>query len=86
MPVVLELHQIARGKQTVGGITGHEVHLLFEQRAIQQSQVKDAGRFGKGQPVASNETAEGRQQNRRVELVISGEVIGSEIGAPIAER
>ncbi len=32
--------------------------------------------FGKSQPVASNDTAEGRQQNRRVELVISGEVIG----------
>lgn len=40
--------------------------------------------FGKTQPVASNDTAEGRQQNRRVELVISGEVIGTEIGTPIA--
>jgi outer membrane protein OmpA-like peptidoglycan-associated protein len=42
--------------------------------------------FGKAQPVASNETAKGRQQNRRVELVISGEVIGTEIGTPIAAR
>ena len=42
--------------------------------------------FGKTQPVASNETAKGRQQNRRVELVISGDVIGAEIGAPIAAR
>jgi outer membrane protein OmpA-like peptidoglycan-associated protein len=42
--------------------------------------------FGKTQPVASNETASGRQQNRRVELVISGEVIGVEIGVPIAAR
>jgi outer membrane protein OmpA-like peptidoglycan-associated protein len=38
--------------------------------------------FGKTQPVASNDTAEGRQQNRRVELVISGDVIGT----PIASR
>jgi hypothetical protein len=30
--------------------------------------------------VASNDTAEGRQQNRRVELVVSGEVIGTTIG------
>jgi len=36
--------------------------------------------FGKTQPVASNTTAEGRQQNRRVELVVSGEVIGTKIG------
>lgn len=32
-------------------------------------------------PVASNDTAEGRQQNRRVELIISGEVIGVGIGS-----
>jgi outer membrane protein OmpA-like peptidoglycan-associated protein len=37
--------------------------------------------FGKTQPVASNDTAAGRQQNRRVELVISGDIIGAEIGA-----
>ena len=42
--------------------------------------------FGNTQPVASNDTAKGRQQNRRVELVISGDVIGSEIGTPIAAR
>ena len=36
--------------------------------------------FGKTQPVASNDTAEGRQQNRRVEMVVSGEVIGTTIG------
>jgi outer membrane protein OmpA-like peptidoglycan-associated protein len=42
--------------------------------------------FGKAQPVATNSTAEGRQRNRRVEIVISGEVIGTEIGAPAAFR
>ncbi len=42
--------------------------------------------FGKNQPVASNDTASGRQQNRRVELVISGEIIGTQIGTPIAAR
>jgi outer membrane protein OmpA-like peptidoglycan-associated protein len=32
--------------------------------------------FGKMQPVVSNDTAAGRQRNRRVELVVSGEPIG----------
>jgi outer membrane protein OmpA-like peptidoglycan-associated protein len=32
--------------------------------------------FGKSRPVVSNETAGGRQQNRRVEIVISGDPIG----------
>jgi outer membrane protein OmpA-like peptidoglycan-associated protein len=35
--------------------------------------------FGKTMPVASNDTAAGRQQNRRVELVVSGEVIGTKL-------
>src|SRR6202790_2797551 len=37
---------------------------------------------GKTQPVASNDTAEGRQRNRRVELVVNGDAIGT--GAPSA--
>ncbi|MGA2418588.1 MAG: OmpA family protein [Candidatus Acidiferrum sp.] len=33
--------------------------------------------YGKSEPVASNDTAVGRQLNRRVELVVSGALIGS---------
>jgi outer membrane protein OmpA-like peptidoglycan-associated protein len=36
--------------------------------------------FGKTMPVADNATAAGRQRNRRVELVVSGDVIGTPIG------
>jgi outer membrane protein OmpA-like peptidoglycan-associated protein len=34
--------------------------------------------FGKSRPVAPNETPEGRQLNRRVELVVSGDAIGTQ--------
>ncbi|MBE7544767.1 MAG: OmpA family protein [Bryobacteraceae bacterium] len=33
--------------------------------------------FGKTMPIADNSTRDGRQQNRRVELIVSGEVIGT---------
>lgn len=33
--------------------------------------------FGKTRPVASNATPEGRQRNRRVEMVVSGDIIGN---------
>jgi outer membrane protein OmpA-like peptidoglycan-associated protein len=36
--------------------------------------------FGKTAPVADNSTADGRQKNRRVELIVSGEIIGMQIG------
>jgi outer membrane protein OmpA-like peptidoglycan-associated protein len=36
--------------------------------------------FGPNNPVASNETVSGRQQNRRVEMVVSGQSIGEATG------
>ncbi len=36
--------------------------------------------FGKTHPVASNDTSEGRQKNRRVELVVNGAAIGAPTG------
>jgi hypothetical protein len=36
--------------------------------------------YGKSNPVASKDTSSGRQQNRRVEILISGEIIGTQIG------
>jgi len=35
-----------------------------------------ASGFGEDKPVATNGTAAGRQQNRRVELIVSGDAIG----------
>ena len=64
---------------------GGAVRDYLVQQGMSSGSVTAKG-LGKGDPVASNDTAKGRQQNRRVELVISGEVIGTEIGTPIAAR
>ena len=48
----------------------------FVQQGIAADSIQAKG-FGKTVPIASNETAEGRQQNRRVELVLSGDAIGT---------
>jgi outer membrane protein OmpA-like peptidoglycan-associated protein len=64
---------------------GSAVRDYLTQQGMQQDAVTTKG-FGKTQPIATNDTAAGRQQNRRVELVISGEVIGVEIGVPLALR
>jgi outer membrane protein OmpA-like peptidoglycan-associated protein len=60
---------------------------LSEQRAesvrdylVQQGIARDtitAHGFGEAQPVASNDNSAGRQRNRRVELIVSGEPIGT---------
>ena len=43
--------------------------------------------FGKADPVASNDTAAGRQKNRRVEMVVSGAPIGiGDLSAPSSVR
>ena len=49
-------------------------------QGINPANVTSAG-FGKGDPVADNSTAAGRQMNRRVELVVSGDIIGTPITA-----
>jgi outer membrane protein OmpA-like peptidoglycan-associated protein len=46
------------------------------QSGIVTSSISSRG-FGESQPVATNDTAAGRQQNRRVELIVSGDVIGT---------
>jgi outer membrane protein OmpA-like peptidoglycan-associated protein len=47
----------------------------FVQQGINSSAVEARG-YGKTEPIASNDTVEGRAQNRRVELILSGDAIG----------
>jgi outer membrane protein OmpA-like peptidoglycan-associated protein len=51
------------------------VRNYLSSQGVNSSTISTQG-FGPSQPIASNETAAGRQQNRRVELVVSGSSIG----------
>jgi outer membrane protein OmpA-like peptidoglycan-associated protein len=51
-------------------------------QGVQSANVTAIG-LGKADPVASNDTNAGRQQNRRVEMVVSGDVIGIPVTPPI---
>jgi len=51
---------------------------LIEQGLAETSVTAEG--FGKASPVADNSNAAGRQKNRRVEIVVSGEVISQKIG------
>ena len=53
------------------------VRTYLVQQGIAPTAVGTAG-LGESQPVVSNNTAAGRQQNRRVEIVISGEALGTQ--------
>jgi len=50
------------------------------QEGVTANSVSATG-FGNSSPVASNDNSAGRQENRRVELVVSGEAIGSPVNA-----
>ncbi len=49
------------------------------QQGVDMNAISAAG-LGEGMPIADNTTATGRQKNRRVEIIVSGEVIGTQVG------
>jgi outer membrane protein OmpA-like peptidoglycan-associated protein len=65
--------------QTLSEKRAGTVRDYLVQQGVDPASINATG-FGKSNPVASNDTNEGRQQNRRVEIIISGEVIGTRIG------
>jgi outer membrane protein OmpA-like peptidoglycan-associated protein len=63
-------------EQRAGSVRGYLVD-----QGVQSGSITAQG-FGKTQPVATNDTPEGRQQNRRVELVVNGDAIGAAADPP----
>ena len=55
------------------------VRIYLVSQGISSEAVSARG-LGKSDPVASNDTAQGRQMNRRVQIVVSGSPIGTQAG------
>jgi outer membrane protein OmpA-like peptidoglycan-associated protein len=65
--------------QTLSENRANSVRAYLIAQGLDPTSISAVG-YGKSNPVASNDTAQGRQQNRRVEIIISGEIIGTQIG------
>ncbi len=61
--------------QTLSENRANSVRDYLVQQGVSTNSVSSRG-FGNSQPVSSNDNSAGRQQNRRVELLVSGEAIG----------
>ncbi len=66
--------------QTLSENRAGSVRDYLVQQGVATNSVSARG-FGNSLPVASNDNSAGRQQNRRVELLVSGEAIGSPVNA-----
>jgi outer membrane protein OmpA-like peptidoglycan-associated protein len=79
LKVSIEGHTDAIGgddfNQTLSERRAQSVRDYFMQQGVPDAMLSARG-FGKTQPIASNDTPDGRQRNRRVELVVSGDAIG----------
>src|SRR5580692_1011099 len=64
--------------QTLSENRAGSVRDYLVQQGVATNSVSSRG-FGNTLPVASNDNSAGRQQNRRVELLVSGEAIGSPV-------
>lgn len=66
--------------QTLSENRAGSVRDFLVQQGVSTNSVTSRG-FGETLPVASNDNSAGRQQNRRVELLVSGEAIGNPVNA-----
>jgi outer membrane protein OmpA-like peptidoglycan-associated protein len=65
--------------QTLSDQRAQTVARYLVEQGVPGRNVKSMG-FADSHPVADNSTNEGRQKNRRVEIIVSGEAIGTTIG------
>ncbi|MFY9790659.1 MAG: OmpA family protein [Candidatus Sulfotelmatobacter sp.] len=65
--------------QTLSDKRAEAVRDYLVSQGVSMNSVTAQG-MGKADPVADNSTAAGRQLNRRVEMIVSGDVIGNQIG------
>ncbi len=66
--------------QTLSENRARSVRDYLVQQGVGTNSVSSRG-FGNSLPAASNDSSAGRQQNRRVELLVSGEAIGKPVNA-----
>ncbi len=59
------------------------VRQYLVQQGVPSNSVDSKG-FGPNDPIASNDSPDGRRQNRRVNLVVSGQSIGAQMATPTA--
>jgi outer membrane protein OmpA-like peptidoglycan-associated protein len=64
---------------TLSGQRADAARKFLVEQGLKVEEVTSAG-MGQADPVADNDTAVGRQQNRRVEIIVSGEAIGAKLG------
>ncbi len=74
--LAVEVQGYASGSNGSGSARATAVRGILLDQGISPARVTSEG-LGDERPLASNTTAEGRQQNRRVEIVVSGNAIGA---------
>jgi outer membrane protein OmpA-like peptidoglycan-associated protein len=89
LQVTVEGHTDSVGSQSynqdLSERRAHSVRDYLVKQGIAPAAVGTAG-HGESQPLVSNDTPAGRQQNRRVEIVISGEALGTKSTAGVRQH
>jgi outer membrane protein OmpA-like peptidoglycan-associated protein len=69
--------------QTLSDKRAEAVRNFLVAQGVSPSSIVSQG-FGSANPIASNDSAEGRRMNRRVDMLVSGSVIGEQMNAQAA--